>query len=282
MSVSIEAYNSMQTLWAIIALSGIGAAALVGVFWFIKNLLRTKSGKTIDSVKAGHKQLLIAATPSHRANLFKVFPHVPGLLQTAKFQDREKKKRKVFYEAEQNKIALEVSDLANMEGLSEAEKNQRLVLTQQCIDYVLEANTQKVFIEDGVPLTIAVEDKIITTGVKGIGAMAIYEKLFQVHALKDKITAMEAMPSFKDVAAYLKSLASQITPIDYDLLRTYFNSGWDQCDDESQKDLYYNMGLRDANKGKQGFEKMILYAGIAIGVLGIAGGAVLAWLSKGG
>jgi hypothetical protein len=282
MSVTVEVYNQMQTTWAVLTVGAIGAAVLIGVFWFVKNLLRSKSGKVIDSVKSGHKQLLLAATPSHRANLFKVFPLVPGVLHTAKFDgQRMKQKRKVFYEAEKNKVALEVTDLTNVEGLSDEEKRQRLAVTQECLDYILEQNTQKVFIEDAVPLTLAVEDKVITTGVKGIGAMAIFEKLYKVNSLSNKIKALEQNPSFNDVAVYLKTLASQITVIDIDLLRNYFNSDWNQSDDESQKDLYWEMGYREKHKGdKSGIEKWIVIGGIGIACAGIAGGAVLAWLGK--
>ena len=280
MSVPVEVYNQMQTIWAVIALSGIGAAVLIGVFWFVKNLMRSKSGKVVDSVKSGHKQLLLAVTPSFRGNLFKVFSLVPGVLQTAKFEQRISKKRKVFYEAKKNLIALEVSDLTHIASLTDDEKKERLAITQECLDYILEANTKKVYLEDSVPLTLALEDKVITTGVNGVGAMAFVDKLFKINGLLDKIKLLEKNPQMQDVAAYLKSLASQITVIDIDLLRNYFNNDWDQSDDETQKDLYYNMGLRDANKGKQGIEKMILYAGIAIGIVGIAGGAVLAYLGK--
>ena len=278
--VPLDAYNSMQTLWAVIALSGIAAAVLISVLWLVKNLLRSKSGKTIDSVKSGHKQLLLAATPSHRANLFKVFPFVPGVLHTAKFDKRIAKKRKVFYEAEKNQVALELSDLTNDSFLTMEQKMQRLAITQEYLNFVLEANTQKVFLEDAVPLTLAIEDKVITTGVKGIGAMAFVEKLYKVNGLVGKIEALSKSPDFKDVASYLKGIASQITVIDIDLLRNYFNSDWDQSDDENQKELYYTMGYREKNKGKEGIEKLIVYGAIGIAIAGVVGGAVLAYLGK--
>jgi hypothetical protein len=280
--VPIEAYNQMQSVAIISIIIAIVAPVIIGVFWVVKNMLRSKSGKVIDSVKTGHKQLLLAATPSHTANLFKVFPLVPGILQTTAFKNRVNKKRKVFYEAEKTKIALEVSDFARNDDLSEEQKKQRLAINQECLDFILAQNTDKVYLENSVPLTLAIEDKVITLGVKGIGAMAHIEKLYSVNRLLDKIRLLDKTQGFKDIANYLKYLASQITIIDIDLLRNYFNSDWDQSDDESQKDLYYNMGLRDGRQKEKGFEKWFVFGGIGIGIAGIIGGAVLAWLSKGG
>lgn len=280
--VPVETFNQMQSIWAILTVSSIGAAALIGILWFVKNIMRSKSGKVIDSVKAGKKQLLLAATPSHTANLFKVFPMVPGILQTTAFKNRISKKRKVFYEAEKTKLTLEVSDLNVINSLSEDEQKQRLALNQECLDFILAQNTDKVYLENAVPLTLAIEDKVVTVGVKGIGAMAHIEKLYGINKIRDKINALDKVSGFKDVADYLKTLASQITIIDIDLLRNYFNADWDQSDDESQKDLYYNMGLRDGRQKEKGFEKWFVFGGIGIGIAGIVGGAVLAWLSKGG
>ena len=275
MSVSIEAYNQMQSTWAIITilLAVVPAVVILGI-WFVKNMLRSKSGKTIDNVKSSHKQLLLAATPSHRGNLFKVQSFIPGVLQTTTFDKRIKGKRKVFYEAEKNKIALDVSDFSSIESLSEEERKQRLAITQDCLDFILENNTKKVYLEDSVPMTIAVEDKVITTGIPGIGAMAYLEKLFSINGLHEKIAVMEKSPTFRDVALYLKSLASQLTVIDIDILRNYFNADWNQSNDDIKHDLHWTMGYREKNKGDNPFQKWILIAGFV--VLGIGVGALIA------
>jgi len=273
--VPIETYNQMQNTWLIITiLLAVVPVAIVIVIWFVKNMLRSKSGKTIDSVKSGHKQLLLAATPSHRGNLFKVHSFIPGVLQTTTFDKRIKGKRKVFYEAEKNTIALDVSDLNNSSGLTDEDKKQRLAITQDSLNFILDNNTKKIYLEDSVPLTIAVEDKVITTGIPGIGAMAYLEKLFTINGLKDKIAVMEQSPAFKDVAFFLKSLASQLTVIDIDVLRNYFNADWNQSNDDIKHDLHWTMGYREKNKGDNPFQKWILIAGFV--VLGIGVGALVA------
>jgi len=275
MSVPIETYNQMQSTWAVITiLLAIVPVVIVIVIWFVKNMLRSKSGKIIDGVKSSHKQLLLAATPSHRGNLFKVHSFIPGVLQTTTFDKRIKGKRKVFYEAEKTQIALDVNDFSNNSALTEDEKKLQLAVTQDCLNFILDNNTKKVFLEDSVPLTIAVEDKVITTGVPGIGAMAYLEKLFKINSLSDKIAAMERSPTFKDVAIYLKTLASQLTVIDIDVLRNYFNADWNQSNDDIKHDLHWTMGYREKNKGDSPFQKWILIAGFV--VLGIGVGALVA------
>jgi hypothetical protein len=275
MSVPIEQYNQMQNTWMIITiLLAIVPVVIVLVLWFVKNLLRSKSGKIIDNVKSSHKQLLLAATPSHRGNLFKVHSFIPGVLQTTTFDKRIKNKRKVFYEAEKTQIALDVSDFTNGAALSEDDKKMRLAITQDCLNFILDNNTKKVYLEDSVPLTIAVEDKVITTGIPGIGAMAYLEKLFTINSLKEKITVMKQSAAFKDVAFYLESLASQLTVIDIDVLRNYFNADWNQSNDDIKHDLHWTMGYREKNKGDNPFQKWILIAGFV--VLGIGVGALIA------
>jgi hypothetical protein len=279
MSVSIEAYNQMQATWAIITvLLAVVPVVVVLILWFVKNMMRTKSGKLIDSTKSRHKQLVLAVTPGHRANLIKVGQFLPGSLESAKFKDRVSKKRKVFYEPEKTVLPLSNSDLVGMENLPEDQKSQALALTQQCLDYMLQANTEKVFLEDGVPLTLALEDKVITTGVKGIGAFNHYEKLHKIVGLKEKIELLKESAVFGEIGTYLTGLLSQVSLINIDVLRNYFDSDWNQSDDESQKEYYYTMGTRDAKRPEKGLEKWIVIGGIAIGISGMVGGIVIAFL----
>jgi hypothetical protein len=279
-SIPIETFNQVQAVYIILVIAGFASAIIVGLIWFFKNMMRSKSGKKIDAAKIGHKQIVIAATPGHRANLFNVNQFLPGILETAKFKERVSKKRKVFYEPEKTEVILTENDLVGIENLSAEEKLRSIELTQQCLNYMLQTNTEKLFLEEGIPLTLAIEDKTITTGVKGIGAFNHYEKLHKIVNLKDKVEVLRKSPTFQDVGIYLSNLLSQVTLINIDVLRNYFDSDWDQSDDESQKEYYYTMGLRDGKKGEKGFEKWFIFGGIGIGIAGIVGGAVLAWLGK--
>lgn len=268
----------------LIAISGVAATIIIALAWAVTSALRSKSGKVLDQIKAakGKKQLIVTATPGHTAHLFKAAQFTPGTLETAKFSERERKNRKVFYEPEKTEIKLRLEDI-NTDGLDEGEKEQALALTQECLNNMLKASTEKVFLEEGLPLTIAIEDKVITTGVKGIGALAFYEKLHKIKDLKEKISKLKEDTVFKEVGEYLQNLASQISLINIDVLRNYFDSDWDQTDDESQKEYYYTMGFRDGKSSnpKGGMDKVMVYGAIAIGVAGIIGGAVLAFIGKG-
>jgi hypothetical protein len=273
--------NQMQIVWAILVAIGIGSTILVIVFWVVKNMLRSKSGKVIDSVKSRHKELLLAATPGHRAHLFKVGQFLAGRLETGKFDDRVKNKRKTFREPERTNVFLQESDLAGMDNLSPEEKKQSLALTQECLTHMLNVNTDKVFLEDGVPVTLAVEDKVIVTGVKGIGALAFYEKLYRIQQLREKIDALEQNSTFKDVGEYLKNLLSQVSLINIDVLRNYFDADYNQTDEESQNEYHFMMGVRKGRQGeKNQFSKLIVYGAIGVAIAGVVGGAVLAWLGK--
>jgi hypothetical protein len=270
--------SANEIVYAVLALSGFAAAIILGVLWMVTSLLRSKSGKTIDAVKRAKKQLILAVTPGHLAHLFKVDQFMPGVLETAKFQSRVGKKRKTFYEPEKTEITLSLDDLSNDSGLTDEQKKESLALTQECLTHMLRANTEKVYLEEGVPVTIALEDKVITAGVKGIGALAFYEKLCKVNHLKEVIATLKESADFKEVSFYLEGLLAKVSLIDIDVLRNYFDSDWSQSDDESQKDYHYTIGYRDGQKKEKGIEKIIVIAGIAIGILGVVGGAVLGYI----
>jgi hypothetical protein len=284
MSVSVEVYNQMQAVWATVAiLLAVVPVVVVLILWFVKNYLRTKSGKTIDSTKSQHKQLVLAITPGHKADLLKTNQMIPGTLETAKFKDRASKKRKIFYEPEKTQLILDDKDLIGMENLSADEKVKALALTQECLNYMLQSNTEKVFLEDSVPLTLALADKVITTGVKGLGAFNHYEKLHKIVQLKEKVALLKQSASFRDIGDYLSGLLSQVTLINIDVLRNYFDADWNQSDDESQKEYHYTCGIRDAKKPEKGLEKWIVIGGLVMGIGGMAGGIVIALLfGKGG
>jgi hypothetical protein len=272
--------SANEIAFAVLALAGIASTMIICVIWLIKSLLRSKSGKIIDAVKASKKQLIIAATPGHLAHLFKVSQFVPGVLQTAKFSDRVGKKRKVFYEPEKTEVFISPSEITGS-NLTDEEKQRSAELTQECLNHMLRSNTEKLYLEDGVPVTLAIEDKVITTGVKGIGALAYYEKLCKISQLKGKIAALKQSQFFGEVGVYLEGLASQVSFISIDVLRNYFDSDYDQTDDEAQKELHYMMGYRDGQKKEKGIEKFFVIGGIGLAIAGIVGGAVLAYIGKG-
>jgi hypothetical protein len=273
-SIPIETFNQVQAAYIIVIVAGFASALIIGLLWFFKNMMRSKSGKKIDSVKTGHKQLLVSVTPGHRANLFKVNQFIPGILETAKWEERISKKRKTFHEPERTDVLLTMNDLVGIDNLSEEQKKQALALSQECLTHMLSSNTEKVYLEDGVPMTIALEDKVITTGVKGIGALAFYEKLHKIDGLKEKIDLLKGSTAFKDVGMYLQNLLAQVSLINIDVLRNYFDSDWNQNDEESQNEYHFTMGYRKGKKGEKGFEKWLIIAGLV--VMGIGVGALVA------
>jgi hypothetical protein len=123
-------------------------------------------------------------------------------------------------------------------------------------------------------MTLALEDKVITTGVKGLGALGFYEKLWAVNNLKDKVASLKESAIFKEVGVYLEYMISQVSLINPDVMRNYFDSDWNQNDEESQNEYHFTMGYRKGKKGEKGFEKWIIIAGLV--VMGIGVGALVA------
>lgn len=273
---------SDELVWAILTLAGFSAAILTVVLWVVTNALRSKSGKIIDSVKRSRtSQLLLAVTPTHRGNLFMVKPFLSGVLETAKFKERVRKKRKVFYEPKYTEVELGLNDLERdpaFKDMTDEQKVESLKLTQECLNFMLKANTEKVFLEDNVPLTLALEDKVISTGVKGVGALAFFEKLCKIKELKAQIKNLEESKEHKEIAEYLKTLLSRVTPINVDVLRNYWDSTFNQTDDESVHEAYYTQGRRDEHGERGGTEKLFIYGGIAFAIIGVVAGAILAFL----
>ncbi len=264
----------------IFAIAGFVSTIIVSVIWLVRNLMRTKSGKAIDTAKGRRQELILSATPDHRGRFVTVKQFMPGLLETAKFSQRAKKPRLVFAAPKKTAVTLEKGEVAQQEKEELTEASRQL--TQECLNHMLKLNTEKVFIENGVPVTLAVEDKVVTAGVKGLGALAYYEKLCSIDRVKDKIEALKANATFKEVGEYLNGLAAQVTLIDINVLRSYFDADYDQIDEESQNEWYYLQGQRDrASKEKQ-IEKWAIIGGCAIGAIGLVGGLVFAYLSKGG
>jgi hypothetical protein len=126
-----------------------------------------------------------------------------------------------------------------------------------------------------VPTTkLNTEDKVITTGVKGIGALGFYEKLWKVNDLKGKIDSLKESSVFKEVGLYLQYMVSQVSLINPDVIRNYFDSDWNQNDAESQNEYHFTMGYRKGKKGEKGFEKWLIIGGLV--TMGIGVGALVA------
>jgi hypothetical protein len=261
--------NELELVLFICTIAGLGSSVLIGISWIIRNILRSKTGKVIDRAKAQHKPLVLAASLGHHAKLMRASEVFPGMLETAKFAKRTGKTRKVFATPKYTEVELTDVEIAD-------EKSREL--TQECLDGMLQLNTEKVFLEDGVPVTLALDDKVVTTGVKGIGALAFYEKLLKIDKIKDKIAELKNNSAFKDVGEYLEGLAAKISIINIEVLRNYFDSDWDQADAESQSEYYYVQGYRDGQKKEKGVEKMFIIGGIAIGIVGCVMGALLAFI----
>jgi len=261
--------NELELVLFICTIAGLGSSVLIGLAWVVRNILRSKTGKIIDRAKAQRKPLVLAASLGHHAKLMHVTEVFPGMLETVKFGKRSGKNRKVFATPKYTEAELTKEEI-------QEEKSREL--TQECLDSMLQLNTEKVFLEDGVPVTLALDDKVVTTGVKGIGALAFFEKLCKIDKIKDKIDGLKKSDTYKDVAEYLESLAAKVSIIKLDVLRNYFDSDWDQADAESQSEYYYVQGYRDGQKKEKGVEKMFIIGGIAIGIVGCVMGAVLAFL----
>lgn len=258
-----------QLLMWVLMISGFGTAVLVGVAWAVRNYLRSRTGKTIDRAKAQKKPLVLAASASHLAKFLRVSEVMPGVLETAAFKKRLKKDRKVFKSAKNQPVELTEEEIADAKARE---------LTEDCINKVLKLNTEKVFLEDGVPLTLAVGDRVISTGVKGIGAMAYFEKLCKIEGIKDLIGKLKASDEYRAVGTYLENLASQISLIDLDTIRLYFDADYSQEDEQHQNEFYYIQGHRDAQNAEHKTEKIFIYGGIAIGIVGCVMGALLAFI----
>lgn len=259
-----------EIILLIMMICGFAAALIIGMIWGIRNFLRSKSGKVIDRAKAQKKPLVLAASSGHLAKLMKVNEVLPGLLETAPFKQRKKKQRYVFNTPKTMEVELTAEEIENETARS---------LTEDCVNVMLKANTEKVFLEDGVPVTLALADRVITTGVKGIGSLAYFEKLCKIEGIKDKITELSKIKKFKVIAEYLTGLAAQITIIRLDVIRAYFDADYSQEDSQHQHDFFFVQGYREAQNKEKATEKIFIYGGIAMGIVGCVMGAILAFMS---
>ncbi len=269
------------TVWAIVAVIGIVAAIILVVFTVVKNFLRTKEGKIIDSAKGKRSHLLIAASLGPFAKLLRANDFNPeGVLETLKFKDRLKKRsnrRKIYNPPQKVDVTLESikrdMELSNPPTAAQLEAAE---LTRELIQKELDLTGEKVFLEGcRIPISVVVEDKVVVAGVKGLAALSFYKKLEAVQKLGPKIKSLLVNADFKDVGEALELLYSRISLVPFNVIRDYFDESYDQSNDESQKEYHYTMGYRDgvaSVKKGQDNSKLFLYMGLA----GLITGGVIA------
>ena len=85
-----------ELIWAVLTVSFLISTILVAVIWAVRNIIRTKSGKAIDTARGRHQDLILSATPDHHGRFVDVKQFMPGLSETAKFSQRAKKSRLIF------------------------------------------------------------------------------------------------------------------------------------------------------------------------------------------
>ena len=282
---TIDNLQSQVIVWIIVAVAAIVTAIILVAVLLVKNWLRTKEGKTIDAAKGKRSHLIIAASLGSFAKLMKASDFNPeGILETIKFKERWKKRsnqRKIYNPPKQVEVSLD--SIKKEMGLS-AEPTQAQIesaeLTRELVQKELNLTTEKVFFEGcRIPISVAVEDKVFWSGIKGLGMEAYNDKLEKVQRLGPKIKALLKSPYFKDVGEALEQLYNRISLVPFDLIRGYFSESYDQSNDRSQKEYHYTMGFNDGiesvKKSGDMSNKMFMYMGIA----GIVGGCVIAGLA---
>lgn len=228
-----------------------------------------KEAKETKRSKVKKLPLILAAGLSHFADLFSMQEFMPeGVLETKPIGRKGEKHSLRFVTP--RKIKAELLEVA--EG-KDAE------LTTALLQRFYDLNTEKVFLRHtGVPIMVAVRDKTIAAGIKGLGALSFIAKLEKLEKLDKQIAALENTDNFKDLGGLLKEFRSKISVIDFDAIRTNVPDGWDQTIGEAMKEYDRTVGERE--KARQGNDlfKMILIAGVIVAVMIIAAGVVAAIL----
>jgi hypothetical protein len=276
-------------MWVVVACVAIVSTIVLVIYVLVKNWLRTKEGKIIDSAKGKRSHLIVAASMGPFAKLLKASDFNPeGVLETVKFSNRWKKKsvsRRIYNPPKKQNTSLD--SIKTQMGLPANPTQAQLEaaqLTRDLIQMELDLTTEKVFLEGcRVPISVAVEDKVFWSGPKGLGAEAFFAKLEKVQMLGPKIKLLLTSPVFNDVAIALEELYSKISLVPFDFVRSYFGESYDQSNDKSQKEYHYTMGYNDgieSVKTNKDQGKLFLYMGLGIGIAGLGGGLAFAFLGK--
>ena len=282
--------QSQIYIWAIAAVVLGVAFTIVTLFWLWRNRSRTKISKLIDSVKNKNVQLVLAASLGSFAKLLRAKDFNPeGVIETLPFKKRAKGKerRRTFFPPRKINVgsATEIQEVITYpESVEDAKRLETAELTRELLQNMINLTSEKVFLEGvGVPISVVVEDKVITANVKGLGAMEFYKKLEKVSQLGPKIKLLLASQNYKDVGEALQYLYSKISIVPFDLIRDYFDESYDQSNEDSQKEWHYTQGYRDgvaSVKKDKDQGKLFLYMGLGIGIAGIVGGVALAFVGK--
>ena len=277
----VNGLQTQVTVWAIIAAAGLASTIILVAVMVVKNFLRTKEGKIIDAAKGKRGHLVLAASLGAFAKLMKTTDFNPeGILETIKFKDRWKRKsvsRKIFNPPK--KIVVDGEVIRREMGLAKVPTDAEMEaaeLTQELIQKELNLTTEKVFLEGcRIPVSIAVEDKVVWAGIKGLAAESFYKKLEAIQHLGPKIKSLKDDVDFKDVAEALEQMYNKISLVPFDFIRGYFGESYTQSNDKSQKEYHYTMGFNagvESVKKGQDNSKLLLYMGLA----GLIVGGVIA------
>lgn len=277
-------------IWAGAAVAlGIAFTVVAGL-WFWKNHNRTKTSKLLDQVKGKPVQLLLAASKGSWGKLIRLQDFNPeGVLENKKFKDRTKGKedRKIFASPRKINVGSTNDIMATLdfpEGTTDEQKNETSELTRQFLQNMIDLNNYKIMLQGvGVPISVAVEDKIITANIPGLGVLEFYRKLDNIQKIKAKIDALKANVAFHDVGNALEYLYNKISLVPFDMIREYFPASYDQTNKKAQNEWHHMQGFRDGvasvkHDKEQG--KMFLYMGLGLGIAGLAGGIAFAFLGK--
>jgi hypothetical protein len=279
-------------MWAIIAVGGLIGFVVVTGLWFWKNHSRTKISKTIDSSKNKNVHLLLAASLGSFAKLMKSWDFNPeGVLETMKFKNRAKSakgtRRKTYFPPRKVNVgsAAEIEAVLDFpETVDDAKKREVAELQREMMQNMINLTSEKVFLEGvGVPISVVVEDKVVTANIKGLGAMEFYKKLEKVKSLSTKIKAMAQSANYKEIGEILEYLLSKISFVNFDLIREYFDESYDQSNEDSQGEWLYTQGYRDgvsSVKRDKDQGKMFMWFGLGIGIIGVGAGIAMAFLGK--
>jgi hypothetical protein len=238
---------------------GIGTLAIVLIVFFgiyaYNSYVNPKEAKEIKKAKQRKLPLILTASLSHFADLFAVTELIPeGVMETFPFGKGIKKRSLRFQLPRKYTVdSLEVAD------------NKDADITRELLQKVLDLNSEKVILRDArSPLFIAVRDKSVAAGIKGIGALGFLNKLEKLSKIKEKIAVLKTTEGFTEIGKLLEDFHSEISLIDFDAIRQNLALGWDQTIDESLQKMDENLGERKVGKGKNDFKTMCLYLGVAL------------------
>lgn len=241
----------------------------LGIYAY-QNYVTPKEAKETTKSKKKKLALILTAGLGHMADLFSVTEVIPeGVFEAV---SGKKVKKQI--------LRFQVPRKINIDGLEVAEGKDSAITTE-VLQHVLNLNSEKVILRDArSPLFIAVRDKTVAAGIKGIGALAFLDKLESLTKIKEKIGVMKNVEGFKELGELLERFESKVSLIDFDVIRTNLALGWDQSIDESLREHDEELGKRKVLKGKDDFKTLCLYMGVLL--IGVAMLIAVVWMVTSG